>query len=126
MIFDKSKKELYDMLPEFQKMEINLEETETKESYELPIVVFAVGGNGRGLLIEIINIDKIGHGISDMVDEEFLENDTEWSLKPGIYKAELDWLTIKDPYHGDYDCELVVNNLKTIFDYEEYKKSKNE
>ena len=121
MIFDKSKKELYDMLPGFQKMEIDLEETETNESYELPIVVFAVGGDGRGLLIEILNIDKIGHGVSDMVDEEFYENDTEWNLKPGIYQAEFNWVTIKDEYNGDYDCELVVNNLQTIFDYEKYK-----
>lgn len=115
MLFDKSIEDLKNMLPAIQKIECELAENEVCPKYELPIVIFAVGANGKAVMIDNPNHDKLEHGVEGMLRDEF--NNLEFDKPPGVYCAQFNWVSLKDEWGGEYDCELVVNDMRLLWYY---------
>ena len=115
MLFDKTNEDLKNMLPAFQRIEYELAEKESCPEYESPVVIFAVGANGQAVMIDNPNSDKLGHGVEDMLQEEF--DNLEFNKPPGVYSAQFTWFSPRDEYTGEYDCELVVNGMVKIWEY---------
>ena len=116
MLFNKSEDDLKKFQGPIQRIETEINKDPNAKKFELPIVIFAVGANGSCVLIDNPNSDKIGIGVDEMLKEEF-DGDLEFDELPGVYSAEFNWLTIKDAYNGDYDCELIVNDMVCIWKY---------
>lgn len=117
MLFDKSEDDLKKMMSTSEKIEYELNKNESSEDYESPVVIFAVGSKGKAIMIDNPNHNKLGHGVDDMLQDEF-DYGLDFDKEPGVYYAQFNWLTTRDEMEGDYDCELIVNDMVCIWKYE--------
>lgn len=117
MLFNKSDEDLKKMMSTFERMEYDLNKKESSNDYESPVVIFAVGSDGTAVMIDNPNHDRLGHGVEDMLQEEF-DGSLYFNKEPGVYYAKFKWFTSKNEMEGDYDCELVVNDMVCIWKYE--------
>ncbi len=102
------------------RLQIALDEPceQAANEFEHPIVVYSVSYFKQQLsLIDIINADKIhDHWFEDL--DYFHEYDTD-TEEPGVYTATLT-LHSWQGYEGDWDCEIIFNNItKVVLDIEE-------